>query len=294
MLIFAGTALADTAPRIESVTIAGEAIAGSLASGVIVATGEPAPELTYQWRRCVAEKANQCVAIAGASEVTYVVSDADVGSRLRLSVIATNTVGSVEGRSAPTAIVAPAPEPTPEPTVEPTPEPTVQPTPEPTVQPTPEPTVQPTPEPTVQPTTEPRAALEPLTFIGSGLQPLSGLLAEQAPSYLEPFPVVRMRGRILARGAEVTLFRVSAGPEVRVRIRCAGTGCPVHRLVRRPGRVRLLERPLPAGVVLTTRVTAAGRIGKYARIRIRAGRRPARRDACLLPGSDAPVECPSR
>ena len=59
------------------------------------------------------------------------------------------------------------------------------------------------------------------------------------------------------------------------------------------GRIRALERYLPARTRVTIRVTKAGFIGKYVRITIRDGRAPARRDACLLPGRKRPRSCPS-
>ena len=77
-----------------------------------------------------------------------------------------------------------------------------------------------------------------------------------------------------------------------MRVSCRGDGCPVGRLRRRPGRIAAFERFLPAGMRIVVRVTRRERIGKYVRLRIRDGRAPARRDACLLPGSPRPAPCP--
>jgi len=115
---------------------------------------------------------------------------------------------------------------------------------------------------------------------------------EPAPRYLQPFPVVRIRGSLAARGAQVTLLRVTAPSGVTVTVRCAGAGCPIRRLETGPGRLRRFERFLPAGLRITIRITREGLVGKYVRLRVRAGKPPARHDACLLPGSRGPDRCP--
>jgi hypothetical protein len=118
-------------------------------------------------------------------------------------------------------------------------------------------------------------------------QPLAG-----APRLLRPFPSVRVKGRVAARGARVTLFRVRAPSGSKVVVRCRRPGCPLRRRSTRPGRIRTLERFLPAGIRLTIRVTKPGLIGKYVRLVIRGGSPPKRRDRCLMPGDPAPVKCP--
>jgi hypothetical protein len=113
------------------------------------------------------------------------------------------------------------------------------------------------------------------------------------PQYMQPFPVVRLKGRLSRGGADITLLRVSAPRGAAVRVRCTGPSCPLRRTTHRPGRIKSLERHLRAGTRITVRVTSSGFIGKYVRIAIRDGRAPARRDACLLPGSRRPRSCPS-
>ena len=278
-LTFAAPARAETAPQIAAVTVTGNAVVGATLTTKVDVSGDPLPTVAYSWRRCSPTKPSQCSAIAGATAPTYVVSDADVGRVLRVSVTATNVAGSVEARSAPTSVVVAAPEPTPEPTVEPTPEPSTEPTPTPTVEPAPDPISEPAP-------------LLPGSPVG-GLAPPTADTATDAPApYLDPFPVVRIRGRVLADGADVTLLKVRAGRATRVVATCVGPSCPVRRLSRRPGRLRVFERVLERRTVLTVRVTRAGFIGKYVRIRIRGGAAPARRDACLLPGRRTPSACP--
>jgi hypothetical protein len=59
-----------------------------------------------QWQRCDASGAS-CADISGATQSTYTVADADVGSTLRVEVTATNRFGSTKGDSAVTTVVAP-------------------------------------------------------------------------------------------------------------------------------------------------------------------------------------------
>jgi hypothetical protein len=111
--------------------------------------------------------------------------------------------------------------------------------------------------------------------------------------YLRPFPVVRIKGLLVDGGARVTLLRVTAPRGSRVHVRCRRPGCPMRRRTRGKGRIRALERFLPAGVRITIRVAKPGFIGKYARIVIRDGRSPARRDSCVLPGRRQASRCPA-
>jgi hypothetical protein len=115
---------------------------------------------------------------------------------------------------------------------------------------------------------------------------------------LNPFPVVRIRGVILRGFARLSLLSIKAPTGARVKVICHGDGCPKKKSVvlrvasgRSSVRVRSLERRLRAGAVIEVFVTAPGRIGKYARITIRAHAAPARRDLCLQPGKSKPVAC---
>jgi hypothetical protein len=112
---------------------------------------------------------------------------------------------------------------------------------------------------------------------------------------ISPFPVVRYAGALTARGARLTLFTVRAPNRgARVAARCLGKGCPRPQQLRLIGVKRLvaLQRSYRAGVRLVVRITARNRIGKYVLITIRRGRPPARRDACLWPGSRVARACP--
>lgn len=113
---------------------------------------------------------------------------------------------------------------------------------------------------------------------------------------IRPFPVVRIAGVALPRGARIRILSVRAPLGVRVRVRCRGSSCPVGSVARtsatRLMRFRRFERRLRAGTRLELFVRQAGRIGKYTRFTIRAGDPPARLDRCLLPGRARPVRCP--
>jgi hypothetical protein len=127
---------------------------------------------------------------------------------------------------------------------------------------------------------------------------------------LNPFPVVRIAGRITSRGTLVRLLRIDAPAGSKVAIRCSGRGCPFAKKVSqarhappaglsgpqartaRRVRVRTLERLLRPGVIVRIFITRAEAIGKYTRFRIRRGAPPARVDRCLNPGSWRPIQCP--
>jgi hypothetical protein len=62
----------------------------------------------YQWQRCNAQ-GQACVNIGGATQQTYVVQSADVGSTLVVVVTATNTAGNATATSNPTGVVGGSP-----------------------------------------------------------------------------------------------------------------------------------------------------------------------------------------
>jgi hypothetical protein len=120
-------------------------------------------------------------------------------------------------------------------------------------------------------------------------------IPESRPPLMSPFPVVRVRGIYTRSGAVFRLVTVSAPRGARITLECRRRGCGFRRRARtvRIVRLRSLERAFRAGVRLEIRVTQPGVIGKYTRLVIRAGRPPARRDRCLMPGSRRPVRCPA-
>jgi hypothetical protein len=114
--------------------------------------------------------------------------------------------------------------------------------------------------------------------------------------FIAPFPVVRLAGKVLARGALVRLLAVRAPRDTLLRVRCKGRGCPV-RVARRTSRGRSIrfpqfERRLRAGISLEVFVRKPGMVGKYTRFLVRAGAPPKRTDRCLLPGVERPRACP--
>jgi hypothetical protein len=127
-------------------------------------------------------------------------------------------------------------------------------------------------------------------------QPDAPGTVDGAKLLMTPFPIVRMAGRLLPRGAWVRLLVVTAPPGAVVTARCRGTGCPLGQLRRRshgrPIRIRGLERRLAARTRLEIFVRQRGFVGKYTRFRIRAGGRPPLRDdLCVPPGRRTPVSC---
>jgi hypothetical protein len=131
-------AVAGTPPKLASVTVQGDPVVGATLAAVVVATGDPAPTMTYHWRRCLALQPSHCDDIKDAIAATYVVPTANLGYRLAVKVNVKNSAGTVEGESPPTAVVVasrPPPDPLPPPDPPPpdlTPTPTPAPSPTPT------------------------------------------------------------------------------------------------------------------------------------------------------------------
>jgi hypothetical protein len=122
--------------------------------------------------------------------------------------------------------------------------------------------------------------------------------ADARPSFMSPFPVVRLSGQVLPRVTLVRLLTVQAPRGALVRVRCLGRDCPVdsaRRQVKRAGVVRFrgFERALRPGTRLAIFVRRGTEIGKYTRFAIRDGKPPRRTDRCLLPGQHRAVRCPT-
>ncbi len=116
------------------------------------------------------------------------------------------------------------------------------------------------------------------------------------PSLMSPFPIVRIAGTVLRRGARVRTLEVRTSIGSRITVRCVGRSCPFARASRvakqRLVRFRGLRGFLRAGVAVSISVRKTGQIGKYTRFVIRANRVPKRTDLCLMPGRSSPSECP--
>lgn len=101
----ARTAPVQQVPIVSGLSIVGPAAVGGTLTANFGLDGFPAPAVTYQWLRCDA----RCSDIAGATEPSYDVAESDVGSRLALTVTATNSAGQAIRRSFPSAGVPPPP-----------------------------------------------------------------------------------------------------------------------------------------------------------------------------------------
>jgi hypothetical protein len=132
----------------------------------------------------------------------------------------------------------------------------------------------------------------PAPFTSTGTTPDTPTVI--APKLLDPFPIVRIKGRTTRVGARLSLLSVRAPRGTRIRVRCRSDYCPRSRLAlnTRLHRLRVFERSLRAGVVIEVRVMHPKKIGKYTRFLIRRAAPPLRRDACLAPGSRKPTRCP--
>jgi hypothetical protein len=112
---------------------------------------------------------------------------------------------------------------------------------------------------------------------------------------MSPFPVVRIAGTVLPRGARIRILSVRAPRGSLLRMRCKGKGCPVGSVATtsttRVVRFPQCERRLRAGVRLKLFVRQVNRIGKDTSFLIRAGAPAKRVDLCLFPGR-APRRCP--
>ncbi len=180
----------------------------------------------------------------------------------------------------------------------------------PTVQQPPDPPP-PDPPPPDPPPTDPLPPTEPLppgdapprfddsapsSGVFGGSEPVFPGPPATAPSLMRPFPVVRIAGVVLPRGARVRILSVRGPRSMQVRVRCRGRGCPVQSMrltsATRLARLHRFERRLAAGTTLELFVRKPGKIGKYTRFVIRAGTPPKRVDLCLFPTRRSPGRCP--
>ncbi|HZN88778.1 MAG TPA: PKD domain-containing protein, partial [Thermoleophilaceae bacterium] len=126
--------------------------------------------------------------------------------------------------------------------------------------------------------------------------PPTTIVEPAQPSLMSPFPIVRIAGTVLSRGARVRTLEVRTSIGSRITVRCAGRSCPFARANRvaktRLVRFRGMRGFLRAGAVLSISVRKTGQIGKFTRFVIRAGRVPKRTDLCLMPGRSTPSACP--
>jgi hypothetical protein len=91
-------------------TVSGSPVVGQRLSATNGSwTGDQPITFAYQWVRCGADggksDGSNCTTISGATGTTYVLTSAEVGSRIRVRVTATNASGSQTAASNPTATV---------------------------------------------------------------------------------------------------------------------------------------------------------------------------------------------
>jgi PKD repeat protein len=120
-------------------------------------------------------------------------------------------------------------------------------------------------------------------------------LPKAKPGFLQPTPVVRLNGDILSGGVRVRVLGVRAPRGALVVVKCHGKGCKVDRrrkrIKKKPIRFRTYERVLRAGVRLEILIKKRNTIGDYTSFKIRAGKSPVRKDACLSARSGKRVRC---
>jgi hypothetical protein len=85
-------------------SISGAARDGSILTASNGGWSNKPTSFTYQWNRCDSD-GGSCNAISGANSRQYTVQSADVGSRLRVTVTASNSDGSGKADSRPTDVV---------------------------------------------------------------------------------------------------------------------------------------------------------------------------------------------
>jgi hypothetical protein len=261
LVVLPGVARAAEPPYFTSPPLlSGAAVVGSTLQVVPTWTGDPTPTATYRWGRCPA-KGTTCNVIGGQTAATYVVTAADVGYRIAAEVTLANSVAKLKPvTTSPTSVVAATPTPDQPPAPGAPPEPPAT-------------------------TPAPGTSTVTITNTAASLVP--------APTFLRPFPVIRIRGFFARRGARITLLSIRGPRAARVNVRCIGDGCPVRRLSLPTAetRVRRFERFLRAGILLQIRVTRPGRIGSYTSFLIRSRKAPLRTDRCLSARSGKPIQC---
>ena len=132
-------------------------------------------------------------------------------------------------------------------------------------------------------------------------RPRVGARSPARARFLDPFPLVRIRGVTSRVGARLDLLSVRTPGGTRIVVRCKGGGCPWARRTRlaRFARNRSREIKMPgfkrrhlrAGAVIEVFVIRRGMIGKYTRFNIRRLRAPMRTDGCTAVGAARRGKC---
>jgi hypothetical protein len=244
---------------------------------------------SYQWLRCTdATNVYRCSILSGSTQSTYRLVNEDLNKHMRVAFVARDRDNrsdyAISSSVGPVAAAAP-PVPTPTP-------------PPPRVTPTPTATVTPVPTAVVTPVATPAPAFDVAATPVATPVPTSGEVLHQTATskkakMLRPFPRVRVRGRLTAGGANVTLLRVRAPRGVTITVMCTGSSCPRHRVATKVRRLSAFERAYAAGTRITIKIAKPGYISKVTVLTVRRGAAPTRTDRCLLPGHKRTQRCPS-
>jgi hypothetical protein len=248
-------------PTIKGALQSGETLTAS--GGMWKPSGATAE---FTWLRCDANLA-KCQGITGACGRDYKVRTADESNRLRVRLTVTESSGQAAiGDSEPTDVIAPDQY----------------------------------RETVGESDTCTKVTVEkPGTgTFSSGTQTAAGseppVETDTPLSFIKPFPVIRIAGRFKGTRTTITRVTVRTPRGTRVRIRCSGKGCSFKRkaLAAKLINVRGLRRTYRPKATIEIRVTKAGKIGKYTKLRTRRGKAPLRSDRCLRPGKTKPSLCP--
>jgi hypothetical protein len=248
----------------QAPTVSGNPASGNALLASIGAWTPAGATATYGWLRCGGSGA-ACAPISGACGRRYKVRTADEGHTLRVRLTVTDSAGPGSADSAPTAKVEPDAY---------------------------RPFVNASDTCTqVTPTGPGQGTFTSGEQTGSGTVPPP----ETSLAFIDPFPVVRFSGRFTRKRTKLTRVFVNAPSGTRIRVSCAGRGCPYRRkaVAVKLVRIRKLQRSYRPNSTIEIRVTQPQKIGKYTRVKTRKGKAPLRIDRCLMPASTRPVPCPT-
>ena len=143
----------------------------------------------------------------------------------------------------------------------------------------------PTPEPTFD-----VAAVPVATPVPTSGQVLQQTATSKKAKMIRPRPVVRVRGRLTANGANISALTVKAPRGVKITASCSGSGCPSHKITRNASKLTHLstfERVLRSGTRITIKISKPGGYITKPRGELHAmwnaGRAPARRIEIISP-----------
>ena len=113
-LILAAAPHLDDSVAAPQPALAGTAQAGQTLTAASTGAWVNSPGIAYRWRRCDGGGGG-CFDIGGATGAAYTLTSSDVGSTIRLGIVATTAGGTAYASSLPTAAVVAAPAPPPPP-----------------------------------------------------------------------------------------------------------------------------------------------------------------------------------